>query len=139
MKAVVIRQAGKPKVLQLEDRSIPSPQSGWVLIKVKAFELNRPGLFTRLGMSPNVKFPRIPGIEAVGIVATAPGGEFKAGDSVVTAMGGMGRDFDGSYAEYTCVPANQVKVIETTLDWATLGAPGNDSNRLGFVTHSTSN
>jgi len=122
MKAVVIREAGKPEVLRLEERSIPSPQPGWVLIKVKAFGLNRSELFTRLGMSPNVKFPRIPGIEAVGIVEIAPGGEFKAGEIVVTAMGGMGCEFDGSYAEYTCVPASQIKVITTTLDWETLGA-----------------
>jgi NADPH:quinone reductase-like Zn-dependent oxidoreductase len=37
-------------------------------------------------------------------------------------MGGMGRQFDGGYAEYTCVPATQVQVIETKLDWPTLGA-----------------
>jgi len=37
-------------------------------------------------------------------------------------MGGMGRQFDGSYAEYTCVPARQVETLDTTLDWPTLGA-----------------
>lgn len=37
-------------------------------------------------------------------------------------MGGMGRVFDGGYAEYTLVPASQVQKIETALDWATLGA-----------------
>jgi NADPH:quinone reductase-like Zn-dependent oxidoreductase len=37
-------------------------------------------------------------------------------------MGGMGRDFDGGYAEYTCVPAGQVQVIKTSLPWETLGA-----------------
>jgi NADPH:quinone reductase-like Zn-dependent oxidoreductase len=34
----------------------------------------------------------------------------------------MGRQFDGGYAEYTCVPAVQVQAISTTLDWQTLGA-----------------
>jgi NADPH:quinone reductase-like Zn-dependent oxidoreductase len=34
----------------------------------------------------------------------------------------MGRDLDGGYAEYTLVPANQVQVIHSRLDWATLGA-----------------
>ena len=37
-------------------------------------------------------------------------------------MGGMGRDFDGGYAEYTCVPATQVQLIKTSLPWETLGA-----------------
>jgi NADPH:quinone reductase-like Zn-dependent oxidoreductase len=37
-------------------------------------------------------------------------------------MGGMGRQFDGGYAEYTCVPVTQAQVMETELDWPTLGA-----------------
>jgi NADPH:quinone reductase-like Zn-dependent oxidoreductase len=69
-----------------------------------------------------VTFPRILGIEAVGVVEDAPGGEFGKGDVVATAMGGMGRQFDGGYAEYTCVPATQVQAVATKLDWATLGA-----------------
>jgi NADPH:quinone reductase-like Zn-dependent oxidoreductase len=122
MKGVVIREAGGPEVLRIEDVPMPTPQSDEVLIRVKAFGLNRSELFTRRGQSPSVKFPRILGIEAAGLVENAPGGEFRKGDIVVTAMGGMGRQFDGSYAEYTCVPATQVQVIETELDWPTLGA-----------------
>ena len=37
-------------------------------------------------------------------------------------MGGMGRVFDGSYAEYTAVPAKQVQVINTSLAWDIFGA-----------------
>lgn len=37
-------------------------------------------------------------------------------------MGGMGRTFDGGYAECTCVPGNQVIPFASVLDWATLGA-----------------
>jgi len=122
MKAVVIYEAGGPEVLKIESRPIPTPQPGEVLIRVKAFGLNRSELFTRQGLSPGVVFPRVPGIEAVGLVEEAPGGEFSKGDVVATAMGGMGRDFDGGYAEYTCVPASQVQVIKTSLPWETLGA-----------------
>ncbi len=122
MKAVVIHEAGGPDVLKLESRPIPQPKAGWVLIKVKAFGLNRSELFTRRGHSPNVDFPRILGIEAVGVVEVAPGGEFQPGDRVATAMGGMGRTFDGGYAEYTLVPASQVQKLDTELDWPTLGA-----------------
>lgn len=53
------------------------------------------------GHSPGVKFPRVLGIEAVGLVESSPGGEFQKDDVVSTCMGGMGRDFDGGYAEYT--------------------------------------
>jgi NADPH:quinone reductase-like Zn-dependent oxidoreductase len=122
MKAVVIREAGGPEVLKVEDRPIPSPRTGEVLIQVKAFGLNRSELFTRQGHSPGVKFPRVLGIEAVGIVQQAPGNEFPKGAVVATAMGGMGRQFDGGYAEYTCVPAKQVQHVKTNLGWETLGA-----------------
>ncbi len=122
MKAAVIRKPGAPEVLAIEELPVPQPAPGWILIRVKAFGLNRSELFTRQGLSPGVQFPRVLGIEAVGVVENAPGGEFKPGQTVATAMGGMGRAFDGSYAEYTSVPANQVQAINTLLDWATLGA-----------------
>jgi len=122
MKAAVIHEAGGPEVLKIESLPIPTPQSGEVLIRVKAFGLNRSELFTRQGHSPSVKFPRVLGIEAVGVVESAPGSEFRKGDIVATAMGGMGRQFDGGYAEFTCVPATQVQVVKTELPWETLGA-----------------
>ena len=122
MRAAVIYEPGGPEVLKLEERPVPTPRPGSVLIKVKAFGVNRSELFTRQGHSPNVDFPRILGIEAVGVVEESPGGEFRAGQIVATAMGGMGRQFDGGYAEYTCVPAGQVQAVSTSLDWPTLGA-----------------
>jgi NADPH:quinone reductase-like Zn-dependent oxidoreductase len=122
MKAAVIHAPGGAEVLKIETRPVPVPQEGEVLIRVKAFGLNRSELFTRRGLSSNVRFPRILGIEAVGVVAQAPGAEFREGGVVATAMGGMGRQFDGSYAEYTCVPATQVRTIETKLPWSVLGA-----------------
>ena len=122
MKAVVIREPGAPEVLNIETLSIPTPKQGEILMRVKAFGLNRSEMFTRQGHSPSVKFPRVLGIEAVGIVEEALGGQFMRGDIVASAMGGLGRQFDGGYAQYTCIPASQVQVIRTKLDWQTLGA-----------------
>jgi NADPH:quinone reductase-like Zn-dependent oxidoreductase len=122
MKAVVIHQPGGPEVLKVEQRPVPTPQAGQVLIRVEAFGLNRSELFTRQGHSPGVAFPRVLGIEAVGTVAAAPGGEFHAGQVVATVMGGMGRQFDGGYAEYTVVPARQIQAVATDLPWSQLGA-----------------
>jgi NADPH:quinone reductase-like Zn-dependent oxidoreductase len=122
MKAAVVHAPGGPEVLKLETRPIPRPRQGEVLIRVKAFGLNRSELFTRQGLSPTVKFPRILGIEAVGVVELAPGNEFQKGDVVATAMGGMGRQFDGSYAEYTCVPVTQVQTIKPGFPWDIFGA-----------------
>lgn len=129
MKAVIMHAPGDPSILKLESRPIPVPKPGEVLIRVRAFGLNRSEMFTRQGYSPGLQFPRILGIEACGTVAAAPGGECKEGDVVATAMGGMGRVFDGGYAEYTCVPAAQVQVLPVhmkdaggSLAWETLGA-----------------
>jgi NADPH:quinone reductase-like Zn-dependent oxidoreductase len=122
MKAAVIYQVRGPEVLKLEERPIPTPQPGQVLIRIKAFGLNRSELFTRQGQSPNVKFPRILGIEATGLVACCPGNELAKDTIMVTATGGLGRDIDGGYAEYTCVPMKNVQVITTELPWETLGA-----------------
>ena len=52
MRAAVIHKAGAPDALQLEDRPIPEPENGQILIKVHAFGLNRSELFTRQGLSP---------------------------------------------------------------------------------------
>jgi NADPH:quinone reductase-like Zn-dependent oxidoreductase len=62
------------------------------------------------------------GIEAVGIVESAPNTLLEPGQKVAAIMGGMGRQFNGSYAEYTLVPESSVFVLKTELDWATLGA-----------------
>jgi NADPH:quinone reductase-like Zn-dependent oxidoreductase len=122
MKAAVMYAPGGPEVLKLETRPVPTPQPDQVLIRVRAFGLNRSELFTRQGHSPGVKFPRILGIEAVGTVEEAPGGQFRKGETVASAMGGMGRQFDGSYAEFTCVPAKQVQAVKTQLPWETFSA-----------------
>src|SRR5262249_51122922 len=109
MKAAVVYQAGGPEVLKIENRPIPRAKPGEVLFRIKSFGLTRSELFTRQGYSPDVKFPRILGIEAVGLVEEAPAGEFRKGDVVMTAMGGLGREHDGSYAEFTRVPASHVR------------------------------
>jgi NADPH2:quinone reductase len=122
MRAVVLDAPGGVEALQIRELPVPDARPGWVLIEVKAFGVNRSELHTRLGMAEGVTFPRVLGIEAVGVVADAPGDEFARGQQVATMMGGMGRTFDGGYAEYACVPAGQVIPFRSDLDWATLGA-----------------
>jgi NADPH2:quinone reductase len=122
MRAVVLDAPGPPEALTIRELPRPTPRPGWVLIQVKAFGLNRSELHTRLGLAQGVTFPRVPGIEATGVVAACPGGEFAIGQQVMSMMGGMGRTFDGGYAEYTCVPAAQVISFSSNLEWSTLGA-----------------
>jgi NADPH:quinone reductase-like Zn-dependent oxidoreductase len=123
MRAVVLDAPGPPEALVVRQLPVPTPVPGEVLIRVRAFGLNRSELHTRLGLAgPDVTFPRVPGIEATGEVAGCPGGEFAVGQRVMAMMGGMGRSYDGGYAEYTAVPATQVVPFDSALDWATLGA-----------------
>jgi NADPH:quinone reductase-like Zn-dependent oxidoreductase len=122
MRAIVLEAPGPPDALTIRELPVPTPAVGWVLIKVEAFGLNRSELHTRLGLASGVTFPRVPGIEAAGVVARCPGGEFPPGEQVVAMVGGMGRTFDGGYAEYTCVPARQVIAFRSALEWPTLGA-----------------
>nr|WP_262910529.1 zinc-binding alcohol dehydrogenase family protein [Pontibacter silvestris] len=106
----------------MEDKPIPTPGAEQVLVKVKAFGLNRSELMTRKGLSPSVRFPRVLGIECVGEVEHDPAGKFKLGQKVAAFMGGMGRDFDGSYAEYAVLPHSLLYPFESQLSWEQLGA-----------------
>ncbi len=122
MRAIVLDAPGPPEALTIKEIPIPAPTTGWVLVRVKAFGLNRSELHTRLGLAEGVTFPRVLGIEAVGEVVNCPGGEWTEGQQVAAMMGGMGRVFDGGYAEYTCVPVSQVVPFSSNLDWSTVGA-----------------
>jgi NADPH:quinone reductase-like Zn-dependent oxidoreductase len=106
MKAWRLHQPGGPDAFVLEEIPRPEPAAGEVLI----------------GESPSVKLPRVLGIECVGTVVSDPRGELAAGQRVAAMMGGMGRQFDGSYAEYTSVPSSSVFPLETELPWEVLGA-----------------
>ena len=123
MKAVVIHEAGGPEKLIYEEVPTPTIKPGWSLVKIKGFGINHSEIFTRKGLSPTVKFPRILGIECVGVIAeTTDSQRLPVGQKVISIMGEMGRDFDGSYAEYALLPNKQIYPINTTLDWASLAA-----------------
>ena len=123
MRAVVLHQPGPPSALKIEQREVPTPKQGELLINVTSFGLNRSELFTRLGYSPNVKLPRILGIEATGTVAECPGGEFEKDGVVMTCMGGLGREVDGGYAEYCLIRSEFARKVDPRgLNWEVLGA-----------------
>lgn len=124
MKAVVLTQTGTPDVLRISEVPIPEVKPGWVLIKVKAFGLNRSELMMREyeANAPYIQLPRILGIECVGEIADGSDTGFQKGQKVVALMGGMGRSFDGSYAEYTLLPAKNVFSVESDLDRVELAA-----------------
>ena len=122
MKAAVLHQPGNAENILLEERPIPDPTEEQVLVRVRAFGLNRSELMTRKGLSPDIEFPRVLGIECVGEVVDDPSGEYTHGQSIMALMGGMGRDFDGSYAEYTVLPKRILHPFRSDLPWEILGA-----------------
>ncbi|MEV4346797.1 zinc-binding dehydrogenase [Actinoplanes sp. NPDC049596] len=122
MRAIVLSAPGPVENLEIRDIPLRDPKDGQVRIRVKAFGINRSELHLRLGYAENARFPVVPGIEAVGVVDEAPGTDLVRGQQVVAMMGGMGRSFDGGYAEYTVVPRRQVIPFSSALPWATVGA-----------------
>jgi NADPH:quinone reductase-like Zn-dependent oxidoreductase len=122
MRAVVLSAPGPVDNLQISQLPLPEPEPGWVRIKVEAFGLNRSELHTRLGLAEGVTFPRVLGIECVGVVDANPDGDLQRGQQVAAMMGGMGRTFDGGYAEFTVVPRSSVIPFHSDLPWEVLGA-----------------
>ena len=123
MKAIVIEKPCSANELKISEIPVPKIKSGHVLIKINTFGINRAEIFTRNGLSPSVEFPRVIGIECAGIIEDPSDSHFKKGDKVFTLMGGLGREFDGSYAEYTLVPENQVYPLQLPEEnWEILAA-----------------
>jgi NADPH:quinone reductase-like Zn-dependent oxidoreductase len=122
MRAAVCVRPGGPEVLEIRELPVPAVREGWSLVRVKGAGLNRSELRTRQGHSPNVTFPRVLGIECVGIVAASTDPRLPEGTTVAAVMGEMGREFDGGYAEYALLPNPLLMPITTTLPWDVLAA-----------------
>ena len=123
MRAYVVHQAGGPDALELQEVPNPAPRDGWVLIDVRAIGVNRAEAIVRSGgFGDSVGFPRITGIECVGVVVHGGGTDLRPGETVAAVMGGMGIGFDGSYAERVLMPRSNVLPLTTDLGWAELGA-----------------
>ena len=120
MKAVVVSTPGGPEVLEVVERPKPVLKAGWTLVKIQGFGINHSEIFTRKGQSPSVKFPRVLGIECVGLVEETTREDLKIGQQIISIMGEMGRAFDGGYAEYTLLPNEQIYPIKTELDLESL-------------------
>jgi NADPH:quinone reductase-like Zn-dependent oxidoreductase len=122
MRAAVCVRAGGPEVLEIREVPVPRVRQGWSLVRVTGAGLNRSELRTRQGHSPSVRFPRVLGIECVGVLADSTEEGMPEGTAVAAVMGEMGRDFDGGYAEYALLPNELLMPITTTLPREILAA-----------------
>ncbi len=124
MRAVVLNEVTKAENVVLSETAVPKVKNGWVLVKVKAFGLNHSEQILRLNeiQADYISKPIIPGIECVGEIADSSDSGFSVGQKVVALMGGMGRSFNGSYAEYALLPVHHVFAVNTKLRWAEMAA-----------------
>ena len=124
MKAIVLTEPCKAEEMNLTEIPIPQVKSGWVLIKVNAFGINHSEVLLRQFevAQAYINKPIVPGIECVGEVVDPSDSGLKVGQRVIALMGGMGRSFNGSYAEYALLPANHVFSVESGLEWTDLAA-----------------
>ncbi|RMF10936.1 MAG: NADP-dependent oxidoreductase [Alphaproteobacteria bacterium] len=122
MKAYVYRELGQ-ETLDLVDMERPDPGAGEVLIRVYCVGVNpvdwkaKDGLFE--GMIP-YHFPAVPGWDAAGVIEAAGEGvaDFRPGDEVFVYGRLPTVGINGTYAEYTCLPADLVARKPTALSWA---------------------
>jgi NADPH2:quinone reductase len=112
MTVIAIRAPGAPEVLVPEQRPLPQPGDGEVLVKVAAAGVNRPDVMQRQGLYPPPKGATdIPGLEIAGEVAALGAGvtRWKLGDKVMALVVG------GGYAQYCLAHESHCLPIPPTL------------------------
>jgi NADPH:quinone reductase len=112
---------GGPEVLVAEERPLPVPAAGEILIEVHAAGVNRPDVLQRLGAyHPPKGAPDWPGLEVAGRVAAVGEGasRFAIGDRVMALLPG------GGYADYAVVAEGNALPIPGSLGFvAAAGVP----------------
>jgi len=114
MTAIIIPAPGGPDVLVPEQRPIPMPGDGEILISVKAAGVNRPDVSQRQGKyPPPAGAPQdIPGLEIAGVVVACGAGttRYKPGDAVCALVPG------GGYARFCLAHESNALPIPAGLD-----------------------
>ncbi len=113
MQADEVTEPGKPDVLKITERPLPSITEHEVLIQVANAGVNRPDVMQRAGLYPPPPGATdIPGLEVSGIVVALGEkvSDWEIGDAVCALVAG------GGYAEYVAAPASQCLNIPTGLD-----------------------
>jgi NADPH:quinone reductase-like Zn-dependent oxidoreductase len=124
MRAVVLQDVTYAKDIALSTVEIPKARPGWVLVKIRAFGMNHSEQILRESEieADYIRKPVIPGIECAGEIADSSDSGFAVGQKVIAMMGGMGRSFNGSYAEYALLPTHHVFSVKSNLRWSEIAA-----------------
>ena len=134
MKAVVLHESKGPAGLSLEETDLPEPRPGQARVRLMASALNRRDVWMTRGLYPRLQLPCIPGSDGAGIV-DAVGPDVDAsltGKEVVIypaldwgsdpRCGGpdfrvLGMPDPGTFAEYICVPGENLRPRPAHLSW----------------------
>ena len=119
MTVVGISKFGAPEVLIPEQRAVPQPGAGELLVKVAAAGVNRPDVLQRQGNYPVPPGASdLPGLEIAGEVVAVGSGvsKHKVGDKVMSLVAG------GGYAEYCIAPDAVAMSIPQNLKITEAGA-----------------
>jgi NADPH2:quinone reductase len=133
MKAIRVSEFGGPEVLKAQDVPDLKPDSGQVLVRVKAAGVNPVDTYIRAGIYPRKpNLPYTPGTDAAGIVEDVGSGvkRFKAGDRVYTSG-----TITGSYAELTLCEELHIHPLPSKTSFAqgaALGVPYGTAFRALF-------
>jgi NADPH2:quinone reductase len=115
MTVIGIKAPGGPEALVLEQREVPTPGAGEILVQVSAAGVNRPDVMQRQGLyPPPPDASDIPGLEIAGEVVALGTGvtRWKSGDRVMALVSG------GGYAEFClaheshALPVNGLSLVE---------------------------
>src|SRR4029453_9025370 len=112
MTVIAIPSPGGPEMLVPEQRPVPQPGAGEVLVKVMAAGVNRPDVMQRQGLYPPPKGASdIPGLEIAGEVVALGSGvkRWKTGDKVTALVVG------GGYAQYCVAHESHALAIPANL------------------------
>ena len=116
MKAARVQRFGPPSVITIDDLPLPKPDTGQLLVRVRAAGVGNWDALIREGKVQLQSLPIILGSELSGIVE-AIGAEvsgFKAGDEV---YGATSEQFSGAYAEYALASARMMAQKPKTLSF----------------------
>ena len=118
MQAIAISEPGGPEVLLPEERAVPQPEPGQVLVEVAFAGVNRPDVLQRLGRYPPPPGASdIPGLEMAGtVVAAGEGADVLLGQRVCGLVSG------GGYAEFCLAQAAHCLPVPETLPLAEAAA-----------------
>ena len=124
MRSIVVREFGGHDVMNIEQVPIPEPDSGQVVVAMKAVGINPVDVYIRSGQyAKKPALPYTPGFDGAGIVESVGKGVkgFKDGDRVYVAG-----TLRGSYAEFALCDESQVHPLPKKVSYekgAAIGVP----------------